>query len=350
MKKIFKLIFISCLVLLSALLLQLINLSNASAVINCGGGNCWYVSCNVNSDCGTNQYTGATTCQGQNVWQSYMTYTCNNPGTADSYCATTVTPRHQATCSNNQSCKAGICFGENQGTSNYSPNPPPYNSNYPYCIPNSHRKCAGSSVYWFDSCNNQQSLYQNCYQGQTCSNGICENNQLNYNPRSVKGCVNNTVYWYDSLGNQKDVYQNCGATGQTCQNGQCAGQTYTQTETLQTPYAKHYITKCYDDKIHWYDSKGAVQGMYKDCKDDNQCTIDSCKDGQCVNELKCDGSACADNLPDYTKYCQEVKTTAAVSESFAMSEFLKRWYIWIVFALALVFLFIVIFRRLSSKD
>ncbi len=340
-----KLLIIGYMGFLLVLLFGIVTPLNVSAVVSCSGGNCWFTACSVNSDCGTNQFTGAPTCQGNTVYQNYITYTCNNPRTADSYCTTTITPRHQMSCSSNQTCKVGICFGEITGSgSQYN-----YSYNYPYsCTPYSYQKCVGNSVYWFDSCNNQQNLYQSCREGQTCSNGICVNNQLNYNSRSIKGCINNTVYWYDSLGNRQDVYQNCSLTGQTCQNGQCTGnQAYTQ--TVQTTYAKHYVTKCYNDKIYWYDSKGAVQDIYKDCSDDNQCTLDGCQDGQCKNELKCDGSTCAVNTPDYGNYCKELKTTAAVSENPSVMEFLKKWYVWIIIAAALVFLFIVIFRRLSSK-
>jgi len=41
------------------------------------------------------------------------------------------------------------------------------------CISNYQKKCYSNYIYWYDSCGNQQSLYQACSSNQTCSNGSC---------------------------------------------------------------------------------------------------------------------------------------------------------------------------------
>lgn len=351
------------------LIFWLMNPLDTRARIVCSGGDCWETACENNSDCGTNQWTGAQRCERDSIYQNYMTFTCNNPGSADAYCTRSITQRHQRSCRSDQICQYGMCISEG-GTGGYYYNDPYdydyYDSYYRNCVSYFSKRCVGNSVYWFDSCNRQNSLYQTCLSNQTCSNGACNNityTTTSYNYHAFKGCVNNIVYWYDSQGNQRDVYQNCSTTGQTCQNGQCVGQSYQPTKATppSTPYALHYLTKCYNNSIYWYDSRGNVQDIYQNCQDNNQCTLDQCQDNKCLNTLKCDTSTCLVGSPDYLKYCsqdqvqdqkkEEKVSAAAVSETPGPSlrGFLKKWYIWVIIIASLAFLFVLIFRRLSSK-
>src|SRR3989344_885931 len=77
------------------------------------------VVCNNNADCGTNGYTGGPFCQGNSVYQNFTTYTCNNPGTQNSFCSNSTAAQLQQTCSNTQTCSNGSC----------SNNPPPPQEN-----------------------------------------------------------------------------------------------------------------------------------------------------------------------------------------------------------------------------
>ena len=358
-----KLIIASGLICLAILVLYLSNALNAYAVNRvCSGGNCWYVACNSNSDCGTNGFTGGQYCQDNKIYQNYTTYTCNNWGSAYSSCTSSSTSQLQQTCSSNQMCSYGKCA-------------------VPTCTSHTNSKCVGNSLYWFNSCGKQEDLYKTCSQNQVCSNDTCVTNylqtsyvQTGYNFHSLNGCFNNKVYWYDSLGNQQDVYQNCMATGQTCQNDQCIGQvsyrqpvssqTYNQPASFQPVLIKHYSTSCYNNDVYWQDSRGFVQDIYKSCSDDNQCTQDSCQDAECQNTLKCDGSTCKITSNDYSKYCKDDKTEAvvgqskgdkpnvtiaAVSKNLPILSFAKKWYVWLIIAAVFVFLFIIIFRNLSAK-
>ena len=45
----------------------------------------------------------------------------------------------------------------------------------PTCTPNASKQCVGNSVYYFDSCNHQGSLFQTCSANQICQNGQCIN-------------------------------------------------------------------------------------------------------------------------------------------------------------------------------
>jgi len=68
----------------------------------CGTG-----ECNVSSDCGTDGLLGNDYCSGDEVWDTYRTYTCNNPGTPSSTCSYSDNDKLKETCIDN--CNNGIC-------------------------------------------------------------------------------------------------------------------------------------------------------------------------------------------------------------------------------------------------
>ena len=51
------------------------------------------IECSSDLECGTNDYIGNLFCQDGNVVQDYITYTCNNPDTFDSYCSHSITSK-----------------------------------------------------------------------------------------------------------------------------------------------------------------------------------------------------------------------------------------------------------------
>ena len=135
-------------------------------------------------------------------------------------------------------------------------------------------------------------------------------NAANCTQNSTKQCISNISYWYNSCGALQSVYQNCNLTNQTCQNGECIGNTASSTtnqnsiNTTTTNYVQNYRTNCYNNNIYWYSSTAIVQGIYKNCTDTNTCTLDNCQDNACINIIKCDGSTCAINSADYITYCK----------------------------------------------
>ena len=208
--------------------------------------------------------------------------------------------------------------------------------------------------------------------------------QYNYNYypscnyHAYRDCAGSAIYWYDSCANRQDLIQDCASFGQACQYGQCV-LNYNPAPN-PNPYIAYYRIGCQGDSLRWYDSLGVVSGLYKNCQDANSCTIDSCAGNKCSNILKCDGLTCAVGSADYNSNCLpaqadavnpnpvnnitqpdsvtmnsnpvQVQSAAAVSSAEATSgfwAFLKRWYLWILALLVLIFLFIVVFRRLSSN-
>ncbi len=261
------------------------------------------IACNSNSDCGISGYTGSSYCQGSNIFQNYMTYTCNGAGTVNSYCSSSSASQLKQTCSGNQTCNNGVCSGQN-------------------CTYHSYQQCVGNSLYWYDSCGQQQEISQYCQNGcygNTCSN-YNNNNYCTYH--AYRLCVGNSIYWYDSCGARQDLFQTCYGTNQICQYGVC---TYNPPAPNPNPnpypYISHYKTECYSGNLYWYDSLSQRNSLYKDCADANSCTIDTCASGECSNEVKCDGTTCAIGSADYQKYCaSEQPVTSGLSISFFAKE------------------------------
>jgi len=220
----------------------------------CANGACvdQTISCSTNSQCGTNAFTGSPFCQGSNVYQNYITYTCNNAGTSNSYCSNNTVAQLQTTCTGNQTCLNGSCVNNqsNLTVSCYAtPNPVNINQsvsficnvsggtgNYTYswsgactstspvcttsfanagtqtavalvtsgtqtnsasasvtingsaCTQNSYQRCSGNYLYWYDSCGNQQG------NGIYCPNGCYNDSCSGYNNVSVQTNAATNVY------------------------------------------------------------------------------------------------------------------------------------------------------------
>ena len=262
-----------------------------------------------------------------------------------------------------------------------------------YCV----NGCYGNSCQYNNSVNNNYNNY---------------NNYSNCTYHAYKLCSGNNIYWYDSCNNQQDLYSPC-TNGLVCQYGQCVAQMILPATPATQPasnYTAHFKTACYGNSIQWFDSLGSVSGLYKSCSDGNGCTLDTCANDKCTNTLKCDGSTCAIGSADYNADCpansgqafvtippsaavqpsdsthcgnglceatlgetnancpadcklsgasaapvapgDAANSAAAVSSAPATTGFmgfLKHWYAWILVALILIFLFVVVFRRLSSE-
>lgn len=213
-----------CLVVLMA---QVVFVTGANAATQCSGGSCWFTACNSNSDCGTDHFVSSTySCQGNNFYQEYITYQCNNPSTQNASCSSTKSPKLLQICS--QKCEVGL---------------------------------------WYNGCSTSNG-------GSGTGSGTGGN--LSCAQNAYKQCVSNISYWYDSCGSIQSVAQNCNSANQTCQNGQCV------TTTPVPTYTAYASKTCYRNNIYWRDSYGYVTDLYSICNDSNSSTTDTCKSGQCV--------------------------------------------------------------------
>jgi len=69
------------------------------------------IRCNNNSECGTNGFTGDLFCQDGNVFQNYITFACNHPGSSCSSCTNSSEAILKSLCS--FGCTNGYCINNN---------------------------------------------------------------------------------------------------------------------------------------------------------------------------------------------------------------------------------------------
>lgn len=269
-------------------------------------------------------------CQGNNIYQNYITYTCNNAGTSSSYCTSATTAQLQTTCTGAQTCSNGSCT--NNCTSNYQArcsgnylywydscgnqqssiqycsngcyNNACQNNNYNYnnCTSNYQARCSGNYLYWYDSCGNQQNLIQYCSSG--CYNNTCQNNNnynYNYNNNtcsyhSYESCIGNNLYWYDSCGTQQDLARYC---SNGCYNNACQNYNNNYNYNNYSACTYHAYKGCSGSNIYWYDSCGTQQDLYSSCVSGQVCQYGQCVTGAQINVQPANSSYAA----HYTTAC-----------------------------------------------
>ncbi|MFH1610536.1 MAG: hypothetical protein ABIA91_01470, partial [Patescibacteria group bacterium] len=220
----------------------------------CQNAQCVDIICSTNSQCGSNGYIGSPFCQGGNVYQNYKTYTCNNPGTANSVCSDSTAPQIKSNCTSGQTCTNGSCTDVNITCSTNSQCGTNGYTGGPFCMGNSiyqnYRTYTCNNAGTANSSCSQSSLPQlvsNCTANQTCSLGSCSDINVACSTNSQCGdnsltgnpfCQNNDVftnqltYYCNNPGTPQSFCSNslvpqltrsCG-TNQTCTNGDCASQ------------------------------------------------------------------------------------------------------------------------------
>ncbi len=189
-------------------------------------------ACSANSDCGTNGYVGSPFCQGNGVYKNYKTYTCSNPGTANSYCSNSTNAQLQQTCTSNQTCSNGSCVQNELVVSCYAA-PNPANTNQSVNFIAAATGGSGSYTYsWSGACTGGSQVCSNSFSQpgtKTATINVTSGNQTNNSSCSVninQGCTShsyqqcsgNNLYWYNSCGNQEELSQYCpnGCSGSSC--------------------------------------------------------------------------------------------------------------------------------------
>jgi hypothetical protein len=72
------------------------------------------ILCSFSTDCGINSFVGSSFCSGNNLFRNFISYTCNNPGTANSYCSSSTSSQIFQSCSDycnvlTNTCDTFIC-------------------------------------------------------------------------------------------------------------------------------------------------------------------------------------------------------------------------------------------------
>jgi len=71
------------------------------------------IACTLDANCGISDYTEKPFCQDNNVYQSYINYSCNNASTTNSFCSSATSTKLKTTCLSNQICESGTCEDKN---------------------------------------------------------------------------------------------------------------------------------------------------------------------------------------------------------------------------------------------
>jgi len=74
----------------------------------CSLGKCVPIVCRNNQECGFDGYIGGLSCRNGDVYQDYITFTCNNNGTILSFCSNVTNPKIDK-CTQKQTCLNGMC-------------------------------------------------------------------------------------------------------------------------------------------------------------------------------------------------------------------------------------------------
>ena len=240
------------------------------------------------------------------------------------------------------------------------------NNYYGACNSHAYKDCSGNHVYWFDSCGARQDLAQVCGYNQACKYGECVVKYTpvyNKQPQAINVAVNffssknqnstawdktvevgqnGTVYFFATVKNNSNsdinnltikanIPQEVALVGNLKIDGQPAsGDIISGVATSLLANSQKQIS--FDGKTQMFSVAGSKQATLTASFADKQQQTDSLT----INF----------NTSEQEKI---TTTTESASADNAFVEFLKRWYLWILVAIILVFLFIVIFRRLSQN-
>jgi len=213
--------------------------------------------------------------------------------------------------SGDTSCGYGVC-ADNQRPSWYcsggsftyncvydsscAPLPPACECTTGPCCDGCHYKSASIS------CNVDIQTEYGCPWGQGCGSDVGRRTKTRF-----QYCSGNsaqcTGYWGNWLNWTSWTMADACSTNETCSPGNSVCQYTSSCSQPISNYILHYTKSCFDSDLYWLDSNGARQDKYRDCSDNNNCTIDSCQNSGCVSELKCDGSTCTRESDDYCAIC-----------------------------------------------
>ncbi len=217
----------------------------------CIGGMCKTIICNKDADCGENGFTGDKYCINKDLYEDFISYTCNNPGQTNSYCSNNTTPILKEHCENQ--CANGQCIAE--------------------C--NIDNDC-GTDYYGDKYC--QTGDVWNDFHDFSCTSGKCvENITKTFNVDC--GEVSYSEWEYSCRG--KDVWRTRTKYDRGCANGACFLASTSEEEKVKTCDYSCTNGACLNEC-----------SQNSDCNDGIFCNgEEKCRNGACVSGTNIDCSA-----------------------------------------------------------
>jgi len=222
----------------------------------CSNGQCVNVVCSKDLDCGEDEFFGNLFCRGDDVYQNYKEWKCNNPGELFSFCEPEISQRLKSNCED--TCSNGACVDV-------------------VCSENS--DCNDNDLYTVDECINPGEI--NSY----CSNTVV--NCLNNNDCGMTGFFGNKYCA------QNDVFQNYQES--VCENPG------TKLSSCDVSVAQLFLNDCGNN---YCDSYGNNYCKNNDVYHLRTCYIKGCSQGGCFSnnynneelvydcEFGCSGGVC----------------------------------------------------------
>lgn len=262
-----------------------------------------------------------------------------------------------------------------------------YNYNYNACVPHAARVCVNNNLYWFDTCNNQQELIQYCGANQSCQYGQCVTvyrpiiykkyvAPVKTNPVTVTNPVKTTapatnnlllsfVTKIDSTSPQWQKGIQMGQNAQAYFMISIVNNSSTQIDNVNvSANIPGQITSIGNLKVNSVVLAGDIisgvnigsisAGSSKSVTFEGKTQTFSAQadNQQATANININGVTQSDSLtisfnPANNSGTASVASTQTTS---GFMDFLKKWYLWILVGLVLIFLFIVVFRRLSNNN
>jgi|GEM_PF-3705130 len=147
-------------------------------------------------DCGAGKTCSAGVCQNACVPKTCATLGNYQCGNWSDTCNNTI---NCGTCASGLTCSAGQCVSN--------------------CISQTSKKCESGKLYWYNSCNTKEGLFQDCGSDQLTTNYRCRGSWAQ-RETIKKGCTNNACTRESAWVNAVD----CNAAGKICGNGVCVDQ------------------------------------------------------------------------------------------------------------------------------
>ncbi len=367
---------------------------NYGSYLNCYNSDVYWFNSqgqpqNLYQDCGTNYCGsfGAYYCSGAGIFHSR---TCYIKGCSFNSCqnASYTDVQLVQICGTNQTCKSGGCV-QVQPVQPIYPVQPSYTKHYK-------KQCSNNNLYWYDSNGIIQDLYENCAGDNSCTQNLCQNNQCTSNLKcDGSTCPTNSEDYtkYCAGGNNQNQNQN----QQPNQNNASALSVSILAAKGQNQLSWQKIVSAVpNDKIYFLVivKNGSIAAIadtvlkvnlpseisdVQDLKTDNANASGDLVSGVSlgiispyssrtitfsakVGDQNVQGQrqvvaqASSENLSNSdfvavdmgTVLGVSANTTAQTKSGSPFTDFLKRWYVWILVAVVLIFIFVVVFRRLSS--